>query len=136
MPCLALRGVGESIAASPSLRAKILLLNSYSDRETDGYTAVEYISAVVKTLQTRNFSRSNPFAPSLVAEYPVTAYITHLIYLDESKVVVDEEAIQAMGIRCIAVKDDNVAPLRRGEVPKFDASTVRQALELIIKESS
>jgi len=59
IPCLALRGVAAGIARSSSLRAKILLcvsfmplsypsskypiVNSDNDRETDGYTAADYI---------------------------------------------------------------------------------------------
>ena len=60
IPCLALRGVATGIARSSSLRAKILLcewtfvielfyrpeellVNYKNDRETDGYTAADYI---------------------------------------------------------------------------------------------
>lgn len=60
MPCLALRGVARDIAGSVSLRAKILLckqvsflynisstnyliVNVENDRETTGYSAVDYI---------------------------------------------------------------------------------------------
>jgi hypothetical protein len=61
IPCLALRGVAAGIARSCSLRAKILLcewtfpkqfffyypekiaVNYKNDRETDGYTAADYI---------------------------------------------------------------------------------------------
>jgi hypothetical protein len=61
IPCLALRGVAAGIARSSSLRAKILLcewtfpkqlfywhmvelsVNYKNDRETDGYTAADYI---------------------------------------------------------------------------------------------
>lgn len=62
MPCLALRGVAKGIAKSYSLKAKILLreswcsrallpspslikwtVNSKNDRETEGYTAVDFV---------------------------------------------------------------------------------------------
>ena len=59
MPCLALRGVAKGIAKSHSLKAKVLLresrgaraplllikqtVNSKNDRETEGYTAVDFI---------------------------------------------------------------------------------------------
>ena len=46
IPCLALRGVGEAIATSPSLRHKILLLNSSLDRETPGYSALDFVEAI------------------------------------------------------------------------------------------
>jgi hypothetical protein len=61
IPCLALRGVGSFIARSKSLKAKVLLrefvgsfnlallaneyliVNGKNDRETNGYTASDYI---------------------------------------------------------------------------------------------
>jgi len=43
IPCLALRGVAKGIAKSHSLKAKVLLLNSKNDRETEGYAAVDFI---------------------------------------------------------------------------------------------
>ncbi|KIJ53415.1 hypothetical protein M422DRAFT_155365 [Sphaerobolus stellatus SS14] len=131
MPCLAIRGVGESIAKSPSLRAKVLLLNSVNDRETDGYTAIDYISAIVETLRTRYSPRPNPLIPALSGDYPATAFITHLLYLEGSDVEVDVQAIQSMGIICISVKDQ-ACPA--GQIPKFGAETIRQALEDILEE--
>lgn len=46
MPCLALRGVGECIAKSTNLKSKILLLNNVPDRETPGYTATDFVTAI------------------------------------------------------------------------------------------
>jgi hypothetical protein len=60
IPCLALRGIAGGIARSPTLRTKVLLressflvyedsclnklpVNSENDRETEGYTASDYI---------------------------------------------------------------------------------------------
>lgn len=74
IPCLALQGVGSAIAESGSLRAKVLLrmsgaplpfdwaqkklisspllspVNSENDRETKQYTALDYVNAIVRTL--------------------------------------------------------------------------------------
>ncbi|KAK4697271.1 hypothetical protein P7C70_g8238, partial [Phenoliferia sp. Uapishka_3] len=50
IPCLALRGVGYAIQSSPSLRHKILLLNGTRDRETPGYSAVDFVEAIRKAL--------------------------------------------------------------------------------------
>ena len=50
LPCLILRGVGSAIAHSPSLRYKILMLNGTPDRETDGYTAVDFIGTITNAL--------------------------------------------------------------------------------------
>jgi hypothetical protein len=72
IPCLALRGVAASIARSRSLRAKVLLcefhpfftsrgidigyalVNAKNDRETDGYTAVDYIQYALDMVLDRN----------------------------------------------------------------------------------
>lgn len=50
LPCLILRKVGHAIAHSPSLRHKILILNGTTDRETDGYTALDFIGTITNAL--------------------------------------------------------------------------------------
>ncbi|KAF7721494.1 hypothetical protein EC973_004633 [Apophysomyces ossiformis] len=50
LPCLILRSVGHAIANSPSLKHKILLLNGTPDRETDGYTAMDFIGTITNAL--------------------------------------------------------------------------------------
>lgn len=50
LPCLILRKVGHAIANSPSLRHKILILNGTTDRETDGYTALDFIGTITNAL--------------------------------------------------------------------------------------
>ncbi|KAK9687099.1 hypothetical protein K7432_014914 [Basidiobolus ranarum] len=121
MPCLVLRGVGNAIANSPSLRNKILMLNGSHDREVDGYTAIDFIQAITNGL---NFSRqvdasaihaecksptvlteqalTFPISPSINPE-PASKFITHLIYLDNSQIHVDLNEVQALGIIPIKV---------------------------------
>ncbi|CAO3640928.1 unnamed protein product [Mucor fragilis] len=50
IPCLVLRGVGNAIVQSQSLRHKILLLNGTNDRETSDYTATDFINAIASAL--------------------------------------------------------------------------------------
>lgn len=50
LPSLILRKVGHAIAHSPSLRHKILILNGTTDRETDGYTALDFIGTITNAL--------------------------------------------------------------------------------------
>ncbi|KAG1468156.1 hypothetical protein G6F56_004003 [Rhizopus delemar] len=50
LPCLILRKVGHAIARSPSLRHKILILNGTTDRETDGYSALDFIGTITNAL--------------------------------------------------------------------------------------
>ncbi|KAF8060950.1 hypothetical protein FPV67DRAFT_314882 [Lyophyllum atratum] len=127
IPCLALRGVASGIARSSSLRAKILLLNSNNDRETDGYTAADYIQAMVRTLngsyQTQPYGLGN-----VNTTYPISAFVTHLVYLRGSNVLVDMEHITSLGVKCmeIAVED--------GHGISFDVDLVRHAINEIFVE--
>lgn len=57
LPCLILRKVGHAIAHSPSLRHKILILNGTTDRETDGYTALDFIGTITNALNESRHSK-------------------------------------------------------------------------------
>lgn len=120
IPCLALRGVAHSIASSNSLRAKILLLNSRNDRETTGYTAVDYITTIVRTL-----NETDAREPS---SRPPSAYITHLVHLKEGTVPVDQDAIAQLGIKCLCVGGNTYD---EDGVARFDTTAVHKALESI-----
>ncbi|RUS24962.1 hypothetical protein BC938DRAFT_472824 [Jimgerdemannia flammicorona] len=151
LPCLILRSIGDAIASSSSLRHKILILNGTNDRETDGYTALDFVNAVTDGLNASRFidarrsfyntineavngqgtsgdgtsgdgtrlprsatliSRSPSsvslsltgypmFPPHLFVPNPASTYITHLVYLDNSGVDVDVEAVWRLGIECV-----------------------------------
>ena len=125
VPCLALRGVASAIAKSTTLRAKVLLreclsvskrlteliliascplssVNSNNDRETDGYTAVDYVSTIVRTLnESKRSKRGNSgeiMMPGIKTKtrrsYETNRLITHLVYLERGKVEVDLEHLQ------------------------------------------
>ncbi|KAJ6626964.1 hypothetical protein B0H10DRAFT_2296645 [Mycena sp. CBHHK59/15] len=127
IPCLALRGVGPAIARSRALRAKVLLLNATNDRETDGYTAVDYINAIVRTLNAHYdppsyglaYGRSN-------TTFPVSAFITDLVFLRDTSVAVDRKGIIAMGVRCTEVDG--------GGSGVFDAGCVKEAIDRILEQ--
>ncbi|GLB36594.1 putative uncharacterised protein family UPF0052 [Lyophyllum shimeji] len=127
IPCLALRGVAAGIARSSSLRAKILLLNFNNDRETDGYTAADYIQAMVRTLnasyQTLSYGLGNANTT-----YPISAFVTHLVYLRGSKVLVDVEHIHRLGVRCTELASED------GHATSFNADLVRGAIKEILLE--
>ncbi|KDQ54965.1 hypothetical protein JAAARDRAFT_181752 [Jaapia argillacea MUCL 33604] len=128
IPCLALRGVAAAIAGSHSLRAKVLLLNAKNDRETDGYDAADYISAIIGSLTSSG--TSSPLVPLSV--YPISAFITHLVYLKGTTVPVDVEHITSLGVRCVEVRGDENC-LKDGP-PRFDAASVRWAIDEILAE--
>ncbi|KAF7367414.1 hypothetical protein MSAN_00804000 [Mycena sanguinolenta] len=123
IPCLALRGVAAAIARSRSLRAKVLLLNAKNDRETDGYTAVDYINAIVRTLNAHYNTHSYGLGYGSNTTFPVSAFITNLVYLKDTSVQVDLRQITAMGVRCTEVDGSDGA---------FDAVSVKHALDEIM----
>ncbi|KIM47992.1 hypothetical protein M413DRAFT_439685 [Hebeloma cylindrosporum] len=118
IPCLALKGVAGGIARSPSLRAKVLLLNVENDRETDGYSAVDYLQAIARTLNS-DYSTQPYGLGGVNTRYPISAFITDLVYLQGTQIVVDVKKITAMGVRCREVEGG----------PRFDADTVALAMQ-------
>jgi 2-phospho-L-lactate transferase/gluconeogenesis factor (CofD/UPF0052 family) len=50
IPCLILRGVGAAISQSSTLHQKFLILNGSNDRETEGYSAIDFIRAITSAL--------------------------------------------------------------------------------------
>ncbi|OCH88344.1 UPF0052-domain-containing protein [Obba rivulosa] len=133
IPCLALKGVANAIARSRSLRAKVLLLNSQNDRETDGYTAVDYLQTIVRTLNTPRNSQSYAGLGEANTTYPMSAFITHLVYLRGTRVSVDVQRITALGVRCVGV-DGHVD--ERSGVPQFDAACVQSAIQHVLAAGS
>lgn len=127
IPCLALRGVASAIAGSRLLRVKALLLNGNNDRETDGYTAVDYIRAITSVLNSQYPPNDLGNAPL----YPISAFITHLVYLEGTKVAVDVEAMTTLGIKCILVGERSEHAPNFG-IPQYDALAVQRAIEEIL----
>ncbi|ORX53597.1 UPF0052-domain-containing protein [Hesseltinella vesiculosa] len=215
LPNLILRRVGAAISHSPSLRFKVLILNGTPDRETDGYTALEFISTITNALNesqlidarhkyydqhsdqhdtlltshyypndayprpvdhgfrqwpppppaplcTQHFHTDNssstslvqhllkhngsssipgsgasspgyrtpPFPPELVPNLPPSSYITHLVYLTNSKIPVDVPAIENLGIKCIPVQGE----LSTSE-PRYTADTLQHLIERLLTSS-
>jgi len=130
IPCLSLRGVASGIARSRSLRAKVLLLNSQHDRETANYTAVDYINAIVQTLNTHYHVQSYSLG-NVNTTYPISAFITHLVYLRGTSIPVDAERIMSLGVKCVAVDGQQHTA---DAAPKFDASCVRRAMDEILDQ--
>ncbi|KAF9263103.1 UPF0052-domain-containing protein [Marasmius fiardii PR-910] len=125
MPCLAMRGVGSAVARSRSLRAKVLLLNTENDRETEGYTAIDYVQAITRTL-------NDTYEPPAFGignartQYPVSAFITDLVYLKKTKVHVDVRKLTALGVKCIEAEGDDL---------KFNVSSVQRTINDILNNS-
>ncbi|KAJ9101732.1 hypothetical protein QFC21_003071 [Naganishia friedmannii] len=101
IPCLALRGVASAIARSKTLKHKVLLLNFKNDRETEGYVAIDYVNAIVASLNRYNKPRRGEEERS--RRYEVRQLLTHMVYLEGGKVDVDVAALEAIGITVIKV---------------------------------
>jgi hypothetical protein len=195
IPCLVLRGVGNAVTQSQSLKHKIFLLNGTNDRETSDYTAIDFINAITSALNEsqridarRAFYQScddeeeedqedylpeystsrtssvtsttintppssypinNQFTPSSMAvgsmpgspshryppfptntfyPSPVSAFITHMVYLDNSAIKVDVAAIERLGIKCVCMKG-STSDL--GD-PIYHESSFTEAIEQIV----
>ncbi|KAJ7171747.1 UPF0052-domain-containing protein [Mycena crocata] len=108
----------------PSQLIPVFTVNSKNDRETDGYTAVDYINAIVGTLNAHYNTQSYGLAYGAGANttFPVSAFITDLVFLKDTSVPIDLRHITAMGVRCTEVDGTGV----------FDAPGVKRALDGIM----
>ncbi|GAA6060836.1 hypothetical protein JCM10212_005254 [Sporobolomyces blumeae] len=118
LPCLALRGVGSLISTSPSLRYKVLLLNSTLDRETSGYTALDFVKAISSAC-----NRCYGEDEATRRTYEPSDFVSHVVYLEQGEVTVEKDELQALGIQVVAAK--------RTSTGLFDDEVVRDALERI-----
>jgi len=129
MPCLALRGLGDAIASSPSLKVKVLLLNSRNDRETMDYDAEDYIRAIANTLSDHviNVPASSSLDAGTVKipQFPLSAFVTHVVYLMHGEVKVDVRRLQDLGVKCLQMESSQ---------SRFDTAIVHAALEQIIEQ--
>ncbi|KAF2004304.1 UPF0052-domain-containing protein [Amniculicola lignicola CBS 123094] len=143
IPSLILKGVGENIA-SPSIKYKILILNSTIDRETGPssapYSALDFIAAITKACDESRGIPSTSTSTSTSTHSPTSSsspalnkpnyrdYVTHLIHLSgPGTPVVDKEALHELGIETIRVYGRKV----EGEnFIRYDEKALIQALEV------
>lgn len=125
VPSLILKGIGQAID-SPSIRHKILILNSTIDRETgpssNPYSALDFIAAVTKACE-ESKGASGPVDKSKYRNY-----VTHLIHLQgPGTPVVDKEELRNIGIEAIRVYGRK----NEGEnFVRYDERGLIQALEV------
>ena len=129
VPSVILRGVGAALA-SPSLRRKILILNSKLDRETgpasDPMTARDFVAAIAR-------AGAESWAPAAVGrDEELARYVSHLVYLDgPGTPAVDAAALQRLGIACVKVAGQRVGEGKRAMF-KYDEVALGRALEEIM----
>ncbi|ODQ50056.1 UPF0052-domain-containing protein [Saitoella complicata NRRL Y-17804] len=105
IPTLVVRGVGRRIKERDV--PKVLLLNSTPDRETGGMTATDFLRAIVRACLESQLADTGivPVTVSLatIDSTPWSSYITHVVYLRESRVRVDVGEIRGRGVECIGI---------------------------------
>ncbi|ORY28452.1 hypothetical protein BCR39DRAFT_534729 [Naematelia encephala] len=127
VPTLALRGVATAIATSSTLRAKVLFLNVVNDRETPGYTAIEYVDAVVSTLRRSDRPHKHGTSRGNGSAWPDSKLVSHLVYLEEGAVEVDPAAIEALGVKIVMVPKNIY-----GDTTLFSQQAVQWAMAQIL----
>ncbi|GFZ45195.1 hypothetical protein JCM24511_02921 [Saitozyma sp. JCM 24511] len=126
IPCLALRGLASAIAISPTLRAKVILLNSKNDRETPGYRASDYVQAILDTLG--RFGRRNQ--PN---QWKCTNLVSHMVHLEGGLVELDRENLDRLGITLVCVPAEVHGP-REGRTPMFTPGAVEWAMARVMED--
>lgn len=110
-------------------------MNFKNDRETDGYTAIDYVNAIVSSLNGYNKPRKGDGRSR--RHYEIRQLLTHLVYLEGGQVSVDAEALNVCSQDSRWVMTDLVPLQARGvtviKVPasagtKFTKDTVEWAL--------
>lgn len=128
VPNLILRGVGEAIATSPSIRHKILILNSTTDRETGPsahpFTATDFVAAIARAGQ----ESRGIFGPPDPGCYKL--YVTNVIHLDGLETPsVDRIELAGLGIETMKCYGRR---LEGRKVQRYDERALVQALEAVI----
>lgn len=125
VPSLVLKGVGEAIS-NPSIRYKILILNSTIDRETgpssNPYSALDFVASITKAGE----DSKGMFGPLDRSKYK--NYVTHVIHLQgPGTPAVDKVELKNVGIEAIRVYGRK----NEGEnFVRYDERGLIQALEV------
>lgn len=101
-----------------------------NDRETPQYTASEYITTILTTL--RHYDRHKRQTGFVMpAVFEAKRLVSHVAYLEGSKVELDRNAIEAMGVQIVLVPT-SVSGVKDGETPMFSNETVEWAMARVM----
>ncbi|XP_010473850.1 PREDICTED: uncharacterized protein YNL011C-like, partial [Camelina sativa] len=120
-PSLVLLGVGE-IISSRSCR-KVLLLNGSQDRETSGFTASCFVTAIADALN------RTPGDPKIRLKNLPAYYINTLLVPKDKEIVVDLKQLSEQGINDVRVVESVVDP-KHGIL--FSPSTLTNTLASLV----
>ena len=126
-PCLILKGVGDAIALTKTIKHKILIVNGSLDRETgppsNAHTATLFVAAIARACEE---SRGES---GFAGREAWGQYITHVLHLEgEGTPRIDKRQLSQAGIQCVRVYG------RIGDDGKmrYDPKGLSQALEAIL----
>jgi len=91
-----------------------------------GYTAIDFIQAIARTLNRADL-QGDESSNDRTTQFPVASLVTHLVYLTTTEIPVDVSQINEFGVRCVCLD----SPPGQG---KLDATLVQHALRRIKKE--
>ncbi|XP_031129445.1 uncharacterized protein YNL011C isoform X1 [Ipomoea triloba] len=120
-PSLVLLGVGEAIASQSC--PKVLLLNGTHDRETSGFTASCFVTAITDALNRTYGDHCN------CLKNPPNRYINTLLVPKDGQIPVDVDRLTSQGIHNV-VTVDSVHDAKVGAI--FDPKSLIQALAGLI----
>ena len=102
-----------------------------NDRETPGYTASEYITSILSTL--RHYDRPKRQAGYVMPTvFEAKRLVSHVAYLEGSKVELNVDVIEAMGVKVILIPT-SVSGVKHGETPMFSNETVEWAMGRVME---
>lgn len=101
-PSLVLLGIGEIISSSSCL--KVLLLNGTHDRETSGFSASRFVSAITDALN-RTYGD-----PQNRLKNPPSQYINTLLVPKDGQIPVDVQCLASQGIFHVITVDSICDP--------------------------
>lgn len=116
-PSLVLLGIGEIISSQAC--PKVLLLNGSHDRETSGFSASSFVTAITDALN-RTYGNSNNSLENLPSQYINTLFVPK-----DGAIPVDIEDLATQGISNVVVVDSIHDP-KVGVV--YDPKSLIQAL--------
>jgi 2-phospho-L-lactate transferase/gluconeogenesis factor (CofD/UPF0052 family) len=127
IPSLILKGIGDALLNSPSIKCKVLILNGTLDRETGPrstpFTAVDFVEAIAQACW-ESLAR-----PGQVPRTEFRRFVTHVLYLEGPDTpAVDKIELSAVGILCSKISSQSDASGKR----LYDQVALREALAALV----
>eukprot|EP00160_Parvularia_atlantis_P017264 Unigene5869_Nuclearia_a/m.17938 Unigene5869_Nuclearia_a/g.17938 ORF Unigene5869_Nuclearia_a/g.17938 Unigene5869_Nuclearia_a/m.17938 type:complete len:205 (+) Unigene5869_Nuclearia_a:348-962(+) len=127
IPTLIVDFVGTAIAMKKAC-TKILLLNGYPDRETNGLTGADFVLAVTKALNSSHIDPERDPKP-----LPPRAFIDHVVFVRGSLIAAEPDAFAKFGIALHECQADAAALARDPKAPIFDEKDLMRILRTLVR---